>query len=92
MRINQMPARLRVLLVNILGLGLSYGIDQFTQGEAGHLKNAQSVDAIRDRISAARDAAGWGKSQGLAAGKREDQTAGLTGKRRKEPQGRGPYI
>jgi len=31
-----------------------YGIDQLTQGEAGHLKNAQSVDAIRDRIAAAR--------------------------------------
>ena len=58
-----------------------YGINQLTQGEAGHLKNAQSVDAIRDRISAARDAAGWGKSQSLAAGKREDQTAGLTGKK-----------
>lgn len=35
-----------------------YGIDQLTQGEAGHLKAAQSVDAIRDRITAARDAAG----------------------------------
>ncbi|WP_290492531.1 hypothetical protein [Alcanivorax sp.] len=31
-----------------------YGIDQLTQGEAGHLKAAQSVDAIRDRITAAR--------------------------------------
>ena len=31
-----------------------YGIDRLTQGEAGHLKAAQSVDAIRDRITAAR--------------------------------------
>ncbi len=33
-----------------------YGIDQLTQGEAGHLKAATSVDAIRTRIAAARDA------------------------------------
>lgn len=33
-----------------------YEIDQLTQGEAGHLKNAASVDAIRERILAARDA------------------------------------
>lgn len=31
-----------------------YGIDKLTQGEAGHLKAAPSVDAIRDRIFAAR--------------------------------------
>lgn len=37
-----------------------YGIEQLTQGEAGHLRKALSVDAIRDRITAARDAAGWG--------------------------------
>lgn len=36
-----------------------YGIEQLTQGEAGHLRKAPSVDAIRDRITAARDAAGW---------------------------------
>lgn len=36
-----------------------YGIDQLTQGEAGHLRKAPSVDAIRDRITAARNAAGW---------------------------------
>lgn len=34
-----------------------YGIDRLTQGEAGHLKAATSVDAIRNRIAAARDAA-----------------------------------
>lgn len=32
-----------------------YGIDQLTQGEAGHLKNAETVDAIRRRIAVARD-------------------------------------
>ncbi|EHW7386091.1 phosphoribosyltransferase [Escherichia coli] len=31
-----------------------YGIDRLTQGEAGHLRAAPSVDAIRDRIAAAR--------------------------------------
>lgn len=31
-----------------------YGIDKLTQGECGHLKAAQSVDEIRERISAAR--------------------------------------
>lgn len=31
-----------------------YGIDRLTQGEAGHLRKAASVDAIRDRIAAAR--------------------------------------
>jgi len=34
-----------------------YGIERLTQGEAGHLRAAASVEAIRDRISAARDAA-----------------------------------
>ena len=33
-----------------------YGIERLTQGEAGHLKAAASVDAIRDRIVAARHA------------------------------------
>jgi hypothetical protein len=32
-----------------------YGIEQLTQGEAGHLKAAPSVDAIRNRIVAARN-------------------------------------
>ena len=32
-----------------------HGIDKLTQGEAGHLKSAASVDAIRDRIAAARN-------------------------------------
>lgn len=31
-----------------------YGTDKLTQGEAGHLKSAKSVDAIRERIAAAR--------------------------------------
>lgn len=33
-----------------------YGIDKLTQGEAGHVKAAESVDAIRDRIATARHA------------------------------------
>jgi len=43
-----------------------YDIDLLTQGEAGHLRAAASVDAIRDRIAAARDAAGWKADEGLA--------------------------
>lgn len=35
-----------------------YGLDQLTQAEAGHLRKAESVDAIRDRIAAARERAG----------------------------------
>ncbi|KPY55717.1 phosphoribosyltransferase [Pseudomonas amygdali] len=34
-----------------------HGLDKLTQHEAGHLRTAVSFDAIRDRISAARDAA-----------------------------------
>ena len=33
-----------------------YGIDQLTQGEAGHLRASASVDALRNRIAAARHA------------------------------------
>lgn len=40
-----------------------HGIDQLTQGEAGHLRKTPTVDAIRDRIAAARDAAGWTRDQ-----------------------------
>lgn len=36
-----------------------YPIEQLTQGEAGHLRAAPTVDAIRDRIAEARDSAGW---------------------------------
>ena len=32
-----------------------YGIDKLTQGEAGHIKAGATVDAIRNRIAAARD-------------------------------------
>lgn len=32
-----------------------YGIDKLTNGEAGHLRAAASVDAIRDRVIAARN-------------------------------------
>jgi hypothetical protein len=31
-----------------------FGIDSLTQGEAGHLAKAPSLDAIRDRIAEAR--------------------------------------
>ena len=56
-----------------------YGIDQLTQGEAGHLKNAQSVDAIRDRIAAARDKAGHQVGAGAATPPQssESQKTGL---------------
>ena len=42
---------------------LGYGIDQLTQGEAGHFRKAVSLDAIRDRIIAARNAAGLGRDE-----------------------------
>ncbi len=49
-----------------------YGIEQLTQGEAGHLKAAASVDAIRDRIFAARNAGierlAEGRDQAAAGG------------------------
>lgn len=51
-----------------------YGIDQLTQAEAGHLRAAASVDAIRTRIAAARDAAGWPVGQADAG----PQDSGLT--------------
>ena len=56
-----------------------YGIDQLTQGEAGHLKAAQSVDAIRDRIAAARDKAGHQVGAGAATPPQssESQKTGL---------------
>ncbi len=54
-----------------------YGIDQLTQAEAGHLRAAASVDAIRTRIAAARDAAGWPVGQADAGP--QDPTLTLTG-------------
>lgn len=36
-----------------------HGIDKLTQHEAGHLRAAASFDSIRDRITAARNAASW---------------------------------
>ncbi len=33
-----------------------YGIDKLTQGEAGYLKSAKTVDSIRERIAKARHA------------------------------------
>lgn len=36
-----------------------HGLDKLTQHEAGHLRAAVSFDTIRDRISAARNAARW---------------------------------
>lgn len=33
-----------------------YGIECLTQGEAGHVRKAVSLDALRDRLAAARDA------------------------------------
>lgn len=60
-----------------------YGIEQLTQGEAGHLRKAPSVDAIRNRITAARDAAGWSMGE-KGAGQEET---------RKSPSlDKGPYF
>ncbi|HCE5184934.1 phosphoribosyltransferase [Vibrio parahaemolyticus] len=36
-----------------------YSVNEITQGEAGHLRKAPSLDAIRDRITEARNEAGW---------------------------------
>jgi hypothetical protein len=44
-----------------------YGIDKLTQGEAGHLRKARSVDEIRDRIAAARDAGSRRLDEGRTA-------------------------
>lgn len=41
-----------------------YGIDQLTQGEAGHVKKAASVEAMRVRIHDARSQAGWAMDAG----------------------------
>lgn len=44
-----------------------YGIDSLTQGESGHFRKAVSVDAIRDRIAAARVGQGDGSTdEGLS--------------------------
>jgi len=40
-----------------------FGLEGLTQGEAGHLAKAPSVDEIRNRISEARRQAGLGKAQ-----------------------------
>lgn len=48
-----------------------FGIDSLTQGEAGHLRAAPSLDSIRDRIAEARRAAGVspsGEDQVLSPG------------------------
>lgn len=48
-----------------------YDIDKLTQAEAGHLRAAESVDAIRTRIFAARSAAGW-RMDAQGTGKEEN--------------------
>ena len=50
-----------------------YGIECLTQGEAGHLRKAPSVDAIRTRISAARDAGGFSLDAGTTAAEQREQ-------------------
>jgi len=59
-----------------------YGIEQLTQGEAGHLRKAPTVDAIRDRITAARNAAGWAM---------DESRAGQTPATESESVKRGPH-
>jgi hypothetical protein len=39
-----------------------FGLDMFTQGEAGHLAKAPSFEAIRDRITQARFEGEYGVS------------------------------
>lgn len=64
-----------------------YGVDRLTQGEAGHLKAAQSVEQIRNRITAARNEAGRRMGQGPATqpAHRQERKAGL--KERGEAEG-----
>ncbi|MEC8010455.1 MAG: hypothetical protein VX185_06785 [Pseudomonadota bacterium] len=59
-----------------------YGIEQLTQGEAGHLRKVSTVDAIRDRITAARNAAGWTM---------DESRAGQTSAAESEDVKRGAY-
>lgn len=56
-----------------------YGIDQLTQGEAGHLKAAASVDAMRTRIAEARDAGGKRLDAGRASAAPAGEQTGLVG-------------
>ncbi|WP_260419330.1 hypothetical protein [Pseudomonas aeruginosa] len=67
-----------------------YGIEQLTQGEAGHLRKALSVDAIRDRITAARDAAGWGMGKSGAEAPERPGKQELSQNRRR-PKTSGSY-
>ena len=50
-----------------------YGIECLTRGEAGHLRKAPSVDAIRTRISAARNAGGFSLDAGATAAEQREQ-------------------
>ena len=50
----------------------SYGIDQLTQGEAGHLKAAASVEAMRVRLDDARNAIGQRKDAGRASSSQQE--------------------
>lgn len=54
-----------------------YGIDKLTQGEAGHLKAAASVDAIRNRLVEARHAVVQRVDEGRASAAPESQQVGL---------------
>ena len=50
-------------LEDFLQQEFGYGIESLTEGEAGHLRAAPSVDAIRDRLAEARESAGRGLLQ-----------------------------
>lgn len=56
-----------------------YGIDQLTQGEAGHLKAAASVDAMRTRIAEARHAGSERLDAGRDSAAPTGPQAGLIG-------------
>ncbi|ARR15357.1 phosphoribosyltransferase [Xanthomonas citri] len=49
-----------------------YDLSQLTNGEAGHLRAAPSVDAIRTRIAAARNARGWPAHEASPPGTRPE--------------------
>jgi protein traN len=60
-----------------------YGIDQLTQGEAGHLNAARDVEQIRDRIAEAR-------LQGIA--RPTEQTLSLSPGQQERPDGIDPSL
>ena len=65
-----------------------YGIDSLTEGEAGHLRSAPSLDAIGDRLTEARQAVGATEGpspdRGGSGGERKPSPGGIDAKSDKE--------